>query len=116
MYPDVIEGVKKEISAEEVIFEGEAIGFDPHTGNFLPFQETSQRKRKYGIEEKAKEIRDFIISLSGRLMKRGVEYTTPALLAGMWQLLAIIDALERFTSKELFEIAKEFLDIRHYLK
>lgn len=56
MYPDVIEGVKKEIKADEVIFEGEAIGFDPHSGNFLPFQETSQRKRKYGIEEKAKEI------------------------------------------------------------
>lgn len=56
MYPDVIEGVKKEIKADEIIFEGEAIGFDPHTGNFLPFQETVQRKRKYGIEEKAKEI------------------------------------------------------------
>lgn len=62
-------------------------------------------------EEKAKEIRHFLISLSGRLMKRGVAYTTPALLAGMWQLLAIIDALERFTTAELFEIAKEFLEI-----
>jgi DNA ligase-1 len=56
MYPDIIEGVKKEIRAQEMIFEGEAIGFDPHSGNFLPFQETSQRKRKYGIEEKVKEI------------------------------------------------------------
>ena len=56
MYPDVIEGVKKEVRANEMIFEGEAIGFDPHSGTFLPFQETVQRKRKYGIEEKAKEI------------------------------------------------------------
>lgn len=56
MYPDIVEGVKKEIRAEEVIFEGEAVGFDPHSGNFLPFQETVQRKRKYGVEEKAKEI------------------------------------------------------------
>ncbi|OGK23990.1 hypothetical protein A2954_07490 [Candidatus Roizmanbacteria bacterium RIFCSPLOWO2_01_FULL_37_12] len=56
MYPDIIAGVKKEIKVDEVIFEGEAIGFDPHSGNFLPFQETVQRKRKYGIEEKAKEI------------------------------------------------------------
>jgi hypothetical protein len=62
-------------------------------------------------EEKAVELRRLRISLSGRLMKRGVDYTTPALLAGMWQLLAIIDALERFTSAELFEIAKEFLEI-----
>ncbi|MBI4008678.1 ATP-dependent DNA ligase [Candidatus Roizmanbacteria bacterium] len=56
MYPDVIEGVKKEVKAREIIFEGEAIGFDPHSGTFLPFQETVQRKRKYGIEEKIKEI------------------------------------------------------------
>jgi len=56
MYPDLIEGVKKEITADEIIFEGEAIGFDPTTGNFLPFQETVQRKRKYDITEKAKEI------------------------------------------------------------
>ena len=56
MYPDVIEGVRKEIKADEIIFEGEAIGFDPRRGIFLQFQETVQRKRKYGIEEKAKEI------------------------------------------------------------
>lgn len=56
MYPDIIEGVKKEIKADEIIFEGEAIGFDPHSGNFLPFQDTVQRKRKYDITEKAKEI------------------------------------------------------------
>ena len=42
-------------------------------------------------------------------MKRGVAYTTPALLEGMWQFLAIIDALERYTSAELSEMAEEFL-------
>ncbi len=56
MYPDIVRGVKKEVKAEGVIFEGEAIGFYPHSGNFLPFQDTVQRKRKYNIEEKAKEI------------------------------------------------------------
>ncbi|MBI2641207.1 ATP-dependent DNA ligase, partial [Candidatus Roizmanbacteria bacterium] len=56
MYPDLVEGIRKEVKAEEIIFEGEAIGFDPHSGNYLPFQETAQRKRKYGIEDKVKEI------------------------------------------------------------
>jgi DNA ligase 1 len=56
MYPDIVSGVKNEIKAKNIIFEGEAIGFDPQTGNFLPFQETVQRKRKYGVEEKSKEI------------------------------------------------------------
>lgn len=56
MYPDVVEGVKKEIHADEIIVEGEAIGYNPQIDQFLPFQETVQRKRKYDIEEKAREI------------------------------------------------------------
>jgi DNA ligase-1 len=56
MYPDIIEAIKKQITAHEVIFEGEAIGYDRSTGNFLPFQETVQRKRKYDIEEMARKI------------------------------------------------------------
>jgi len=56
MYPDIIAGVKKETTAKEIIFEGEAIGFDPQTGSFLPFQETVQRKRKYEITAKSQEI------------------------------------------------------------
>jgi len=56
MYPDVIEGIKKEVNIEELIIEGEAIGYDEKTNSFLPFQETVQRKRKYDIAEKAKEI------------------------------------------------------------
>lgn len=51
MYPDVAESVRKQIKANKAILEGEAIAYDPDTGDFMPFQETSQRKRKYGIEE-----------------------------------------------------------------
>lgn len=56
MYPDIVEGVIGEITANEAIFEGEAIGYEPLSQSFLPFQETVQRKRKYDIAEKAKEI------------------------------------------------------------
>lgn len=56
MYPDIIEGIKKQVKVNEAILEGEAIGFNPDTGDFLPFQETVQRKRKYDIDEKAKQI------------------------------------------------------------
>ena len=52
-------------------------------------------------EPEASELRRFLIRLSGRLMKRGVEYTAPALLAGCWELLAIIDALERYSVDEI---------------
>jgi len=51
MYPDVADAVRKQIQAKRAILEGEAIAYDPDTGDFLPFQETSQRRRKYGIDE-----------------------------------------------------------------
>jgi len=56
MFPDLIKALSKEVKAKEVIFDGEAIGFNPKTGKFLPFQETIKRKRKYKVINKAKEI------------------------------------------------------------
>ncbi len=56
MYPDVVQGIIDQINADEAIFEGEAIAYDPVSEEHLPFQMTTQRKRKHGIEEKAKEL------------------------------------------------------------
>jgi len=79
MYPDVVMGVQQEIDAEEVIFEGEAIGYNPNIKQFLPFQETVQRKRKYDIEEKAKEIplKLFVFEL---LYYNGISYINESFL------------------------------------
>jgi DNA ligase 1 len=56
MFPDIIRAVVEEVGCEKVIFEGEALAYNDATGEFLPFQETIQRKRKHGIEEKAMEL------------------------------------------------------------
>ncbi len=56
MFPDLVRAVFREVKAQEAILDGEAIGYDPKTGKFLPFQETIKRKRKYGIGAKIKEI------------------------------------------------------------
>ena len=56
MYPDIIKGLKIQIDERKAIIEGEAVAYNPNTGEYLPFQETVQRKRKYNIEAKAKEI------------------------------------------------------------
>lgn len=56
MFPDIAEAAFREIKANEVILDGEAIGYDAKTGRFLPFQETIKRKRKYDIAETAKKI------------------------------------------------------------
>lgn len=51
MFPDVADAVRAQVQAKTAILEGEAIGYDPATGDFRPFQETSTRRRKYGIDE-----------------------------------------------------------------
>ena len=56
MYPDLVEAARKEINADEVILDGEAIGFDPKTGKYVGFQQTTQRKRKYDVEAFSKSI------------------------------------------------------------
>ena len=39
-------------------------------------------------------LRALLVQLSGRQMKWGQESTAPALLAGLWVLLAMVEALE----------------------
>ena len=56
MFPDLVEAVKRQMRAREIIFEGEAVAFDEGTGELLPFQTTIQRKRKHGVEDYAKEF------------------------------------------------------------
>lgn len=55
-FPDLAEGILKEVKAKSVIMEGEAIAYNPQTEEFLPFQETTKRRRKYKIEETAKAL------------------------------------------------------------
>jgi len=69
----------------------------------------------WAIEQSAdprlKPLKQILVRLSGRLMKRGVEWTASALLAGMWNLLAIIDALEQYSLAEIDQLARLTLEI-----
>ncbi len=56
MYPDLVRIVQEQISAESTVLDAEALAYNEDTGEFLPFQETIQRKRKHGIEEKALQM------------------------------------------------------------
>jgi hypothetical protein len=49
----------------------------------------------------AEPVRAFLVRLSGRLMRRDKSFTEPALLAGLWVLLALLDALERYSVEEI---------------
>jgi DNA ligase-1 len=49
MFPEIVESVLSYCNANNCIFEGEAVSFDPVTLHFMPFQITVQRKRKHNI-------------------------------------------------------------------
>ncbi|MGA2393001.1 MAG: ATP-dependent DNA ligase [Candidatus Lustribacter sp.] len=48
-YPEVIEHVRKALTARSAIIEGEVVAIDRKTGHLLPFQLLMQRKRKRDI-------------------------------------------------------------------
>jgi hypothetical protein len=53
----------------------------------------------------AAAARKFLVRLSGRQMKHKIEFTKPAMLAGMWILLAMLEALQTYTLDELRQFA-----------
>ena len=56
-FPEVVEYVKNNVKGNSFILDSEAVGFDPKTKRYLPFQSISQRiKRKYDIEIMSKNF------------------------------------------------------------
>ncbi len=49
--PDVAGAVGRQLRPRRAILDGEAVGYDPATGKFFPFQETVRRRRKHGVEK-----------------------------------------------------------------
>lgn len=56
MFPELIEGAKSQIKAKTAILDTEALAYQPESEEFLPFQETTKRRRKHNIEEVAKTL------------------------------------------------------------
>ena len=60
-YPDIIEKIPKNVQADNIILEAEAVAINENTGEFLPFQELMHRRRKYKIE---KAVTEYPISVN----------------------------------------------------
>ena len=56
MFPELIEGTLKQVKAKTAILDTEALAYQVESEEFLPFQETTKRRRKHGIEEMAKAL------------------------------------------------------------
>jgi len=55
-HPEIARAAMTQVSARSIVLDGEAIGIDRKTGEFLPFQQIMQRKRKHAIKEMSAEI------------------------------------------------------------
>ncbi len=55
-FPEIVKAAKNELKAKSAILEGEAIAYNPLTNEFLPFQETTKRRRKHEVEAMAKKL------------------------------------------------------------
>lgn len=98
-YPDVVEGIKNSIDANEAIVEGEIVPFDPESGEMRPFQILMTRKRKHDIHKAMKEVpvKVFLFDL---LYLNGNDFTNQPLPKRR-------EALEKIVkSNEIVEIAK----------
>lgn len=56
-FPDAVKYVQENVKANTFIIDSEAVGYDPKTKKYKPFQDISQRiKRKYDIEVVEKQL------------------------------------------------------------
>ncbi|MCX8195246.1 MAG: ATP-dependent DNA ligase [Candidatus Micrarchaeota archaeon] len=64
MFPEITSAALK-LGTKSIIFEGEALAYNPKEKKYYSFQQTIQRKRKYGIDAMSKEfpLRLFVFDL-----------------------------------------------------
>ncbi len=56
MFPELIAGTLEQVRAESAILDAEALAYNATSEEFLPFQETTRRRRKHGIEALAEQL------------------------------------------------------------
>ncbi|MEA4977209.1 MAG: ATP-dependent DNA ligase [Methanomassiliicoccaceae archaeon] len=64
-FPDVALSLRERCKIDEAIVEGECVAVDTQTGNMLPFQEVTHRRKKHGISDAVKDypVRMFMFDM-----------------------------------------------------
>jgi DNA ligase-1 len=67
MFPELV-AAASELAVDSVILDGEAIAYNPASEEYVPFQETTARRRKQGIQEFADRVpmRAFVFDMMFR--------------------------------------------------
>jgi DNA ligase 1 len=110
MFPELIEGTRKQIRAESVILDAEALAYNITSEEFLPFQETTRRRRKHGIEALAQQLplKAFVFDI---LYKDGVSLLDTPLV----ERLKILEQTMHPTDETLMLTASHLVEDAHDL-
>jgi DNA ligase 1 len=100
MFPELIAGTLGQVRAERAILDAETLAYNATSEEFLPFQETTRRRRKHGIEALAEQLplKAFVFDI---LYKDGVSLLDTPLaerLKILEETIAVDDTLVRTTS------------------
>lgn len=73
-FPDIADALRKQCRAEEAIIEGECVAVNGATGEMLPFQTVTHRRKKHGMDDAVKEfpVKIFMFDL---IYADGTDYT-----------------------------------------
>jgi DNA ligase-1 len=73
MFPELVAAAAG-LDVESVILDGEAIAYNPESEEYVPFQETTARRRKEGIQEFAEQVplRAFVFDV---MFRDGIDLT-----------------------------------------
>ncbi len=73
MFPELVSATLK-LKAKSLILDGEAIAYNPEAEEYVPFQETTSRRRKEGIQELSESVpmRAFVFDI---MFRNGTDLT-----------------------------------------
>lgn len=108
-FPDVVEIIKKNVNAKSCILDCEAVGYNPKTLKYTPFQSISQRiKRKYDIERIIEDL-PVEINVFDILYLNGFELLNETFEVRRKKLISILNEQERkiVAIKQIITSSKE---------
>src|SRR5437016_11367792 len=111
MFPELIAGTLSQVQAESAILDAEALAYNATSEEFLPFQETTRRRRKHGIEAMAEQLplKAFVFDI---LYKDGVSLLDTPLterLKILEQIIRPADEILMLTASHLVEDAHDLI-------
>lgn len=112
MFPELRKAALDEVKADAVILDSEALAYNPDSDEFYPFQETTKRRRKHGIEETAKvlPLRAFVFDVMYVNGKSVMEQPQSERMALLKKLIPETGTLQ-LTPGELVDNPKRLIEL-----